>query len=130
MDNFKKSLLEKIAGREVLTSFEAIHLQHLNHRYVLEQTPDMETWPNMYIAADNVPEILDEYTLKRILSFKTRYEGQQYDAYKWAAGYMTNMDRNIGDIGYKGLALMNKLRYIRSDWAMNFIIGTREGTRN
>ncbi|MDP2585468.1 MAG: hypothetical protein Q8P29_01155 [Candidatus Levybacteria bacterium] len=127
MDSVKKSLLEKIAGREVLAPFEAIHLQHLNHKYVREQMPDMETWPNLYIAAENVPEIIDEYTLKRILSFSTRYESQQYDAYKWAAGYMTNMDRNIGDIGYKGLALMNELRYIRSDWAINFIVGKRDG---
>jgi hypothetical protein len=126
MDNVKKSLLDKIAGSEVLTPFEAIHLQHLGHKQTLSQTPDVESYPNPYIAAENVPEAINPYSLKRILSFKTIYEGQQYDAYRWAAIQLSNMDKSIGDIGYKGLALMNELRYIRSDFVTNFILDIRD----
>lgn len=126
MDNLKKSLLEKIAGSEVITPFEAIHLQYLGHKQTRSQTPDVETYPNPYIAAENVPEAINPYTLKRILSFKTIYEGQEYDAYRWAAGHLVDLDRGIGDIGYKGLALMNELRYIRSDFMTDFILSTRD----
>jgi hypothetical protein len=126
MDNNKKSLLEKIAGRESITPFEAIHLQYLNNKQTRSQTPDVETYPNPYIAAENVPEVINPYTLKRILSFKTIYENQQYDAYRWAASELVNLDRGMGDIGYKGLALMNELRYLRSDLVKNIVLDSRE----
>jgi hypothetical protein len=126
MDNNKKSLLDKIAGSEAITPFEAIHLQHLGYKQTHSQTPDVETYPNPYIAAENVPETINQYTLKRILSFKTIYENQQYDAYRWAAGLLVNLDRDIGDIGYKGLALMSELQYLRSDLVMNCILDSRE----
>jgi hypothetical protein len=126
MDNNKKSLLDKIAGSEAITPFEAIHLQHLGYKQTHSQTPDVETYPNPYIAAENIPEAINQYALKRILSFKTIYEGQRYDAYRWAAIQLSNIDGGIADIGYKGIALMNELRYIRSDFVTNFILETRD----
>src|ERR1035437_7253650 len=125
MDNNTKSLLDRMAGSEAITPFEAIHLQHLGYKQTHSQTPDVETYPNPYIAAEDVPETINQYTLKRILSFKTIYENQQYDAYRWAASELINLD-SIGDIGYKGIAVMNDLRYLRNDFVNNFILDSRE----
>lgn len=129
MDNNKQSILSKIAEKGVISPFEAIHLQYLNRQHQLHQIPDVNTWPNPYVAVENVSEIISSYQLKNILSFKNQQDGALYDAYRWAAGYMTHLDANIGDVGYKGIAILNELRYIRDENVLR-IITDEEAKRN
>ena len=85
----KKLLIEKISNFGVLTPYEAILLQHLSHQHADNQIPDLKTWVNPYLAVENIPPLISEDQLKRILTFRLNMQGKQYDCYKWAANQLT-----------------------------------------
>jgi len=114
MDYNKKSLVDKIAAKGVLTPYEAIYIQYLSKQYIDQQVPDIKTSGNIYEVIDNVPEMITENQLDQLLTFNTRQDGQLYDAYRWAAVLLSHLDANLGEIGYKGIALLNEIRYARN----------------
>src|SRR5258708_117391 len=115
----KQSIIAKIAGRGVITPYEAIYLQYLNKLHIKEQIPDVEKWENPYIAVEQVSEIYKQHDLDRILTFQTTEEGSLYDTYRWAANSMVKFDANIEGCGYKALALVNELKYFRSEYVLS-----------
>lgn len=122
MDNDRKSLISKIAAKGVVTPYESIYAQYLNRKYMDQQIPDIQTFENPYWAAENVPQILSEYQLKHIVTFSFQQDGKLYDAYRWAANNLSHFDSNIGDIGYKGTALLNEIRYMRNENVLRFVL--------
>lgn len=114
----KQSLIAKIAGKGVVTPYEAIYLQYLNKLHVKEQTPDVERWENPYVAVEKVSNIYSQYDLKRLLTFQTIEEANQYDVYRWAANLMVILDAGAGELGFKAIALFNEVRYLQSQYVL------------
>lgn len=113
--NNYKSLISEIAHKGIISPYEAIHLQYLNHQYVDAQVYDIKQ-QNPYLAVEQAPEIVSIYQLKELTSFQSELEGIEYDQYQWAANLQFYYDNTVGDIGYKGIALMNELRFSKEEY--------------
>lgn len=124
----RQTLIAKIAHKGVITPYEAIYLQYLNKQHIKEQEPDIEKWENPYVAADKISQLYTDYDLSMFLTFETLEDISLYDAYRWAANTMTRLDRNIGELGYKGVALLNELRYFQNEYAMAISQVIEDGT--
>ncbi len=110
-----QSIISKIVEKGVVTPFEAMYVQYLSRQYILKQMPDIDYWGNPYLAADNVPEVIKDYQLKTLLSFQTLADGQLYDSYQWSANHLRSLDDGCVELGYKGIAILNELRYMRDE---------------
>lgn len=126
MEHTKQSLIAKIAGKGIISPFEAIYLQYLNRKHMQEEELDVEKWENIYIAAENVSELFSQQGLKNILTFQSLNDATLYDSYRWAANYMTKLDTHVGDIGYRTIALLNELRLMRNENVMRITRDLRE----
>lgn len=115
----RQTLIAKIAHKGVITPYEAIYLQYLNKQHLKEQEPDIEKWENPYVAADKISQLYTDYDLSMFLTFDTLEDISLYDGYRWAANTMTRLDRTIGELGYKAVALLNELRYFQSEYAIS-----------
>jgi hypothetical protein len=127
MNNNKKSLIANLVGKGVVNAYEAIHIQHLNNQHVRQQMPDVQAWNNLYLAVENVPTLLSPGQIKLLLSFQNQQDGELYEAYRWAASYLSHLDSNIGDVLYKAIALQNELRYMRDENVLRIITDNQMG---
>lgn len=123
MDN--KSLIEKIASKRVLKPYEAILIQHLNHKNQIERASQIKKRINPYLSENYFPPLISEEQLKDLLIFRSELEGQAYDNYKWAANLLSNYDDGCVEFGYKGIALINELRHFRSESIINLLVKSR-----
>lgn len=121
----KKSLIEKIVSKRILKPYEAILIQHLNHKDQIERASQIKTRINPYLAEDYFPPLITEEQLKDLLTFRSELEGQAYDNYKWAANLLSNFDAGSVEFGYKGIALINELRHFRSESVINLLVKSR-----
>ena len=128
MNIVSQSIISKIVEKGVVTPFEAMYVQYLSRQYILKQTPDIEYWGNPYLAADNVPEVMKEYQLKTLLSFQTLADGQLYDSYQWSANHLRSLDDGCIELGYKGIAILNELRYMRDESVISCFMNKYEKT--
>lgn len=127
MDTIRKSLMDKISQKGVITPYEAIHLQCLDWQHKRAQTPNVQVEPNPYIAVENIASLIQPYQLKELLTFQNARDGDVYDGYRWAATEMIHLDSGIGDIAYKGVALLSELRYMRDECVTRLFLNMRDG---
>lgn len=120
-NNYKKSLILKIANKGVITPYEAIHLQHLNNQYRKKQIANLQPSENIYEDYENIEPLIPGYLLDHILSFTQKQDCDLYNAYNWVANDITNLEKAIGEIGYKGIALLNEIKYARDEWCIRAI---------
>lgn len=124
MDTVRKSLIEKISQKGVVTPYEAIYLQYLDKQHQFAQVPDIGAYPNPYLAVENVKPIIEPYQLKRLVTFQNQQDCHLYDAYRWVAESMMHFDLTTWETGYKGLALLNELRYMRDENVLKVLINS------
>lgn len=122
MDNNKKSVVTRIIEKGVITPYEAIHLQHLNSKDAREQIMNMDMSGNYYLKAEEISELVPPFLLKQVLTFHNEQDGRLYEAYQWAGNDLANYETRIGEIGYKGLALLNEIRYMRSENSLRVVV--------
>lgn len=122
MDNNKKSLVTKIIEKGIITPYEAVHLQHLNTKNARDQLRNLDLSGNFYLKAEQIPELVSPSLLKQVLTFKNIPDGQLYETYQWAGNDLANQEAHIGEIGYKGLALLNEIRYMRSENSLRVVV--------
>lgn len=123
----KQSLISKIAGKGVITPYEAIHLQYLNKLYIKKKILEIKSYDNTYVTVEKIAGLFSKPDLNRILTFQTIEEISQYDAYRWAANFMTNLDSGTGELGYKAIALLNEFRYLQSEYTLKISRDLRDG---
>ncbi len=116
------SLLSKIAAKGVITPYEAIIIQYLNNYHINKQIVDTASGKNPYLAAEKIPGIVSAEQINSIVAFNNNMLGKRYEAYEWAANYMMQLEMMSSDEGYKGLALLNDLRHMRSQFIIDFLI--------
>lgn len=121
-DNYRKSLVSKIVSKGVITPFEAIHLQHLNNQHRRQQIANLELSENIYEDYEKIEPLVPDYLLDRALSFPQKQDGDLYSAYRLVCIDLTNLEIASGEIGYKGLALLNEIRYARDEWAIRSVM--------
>lgn len=116
------SLISKIATKGLITPHEAIIIQYLNNYHINQQRMDNVKDKNPYIAAEKITGIVSSEQIESIVTFDNNWLGKQYEAYQWAANYMLQLDMTSGDIGFKGLAILNDLRHMRSTFIIDFLV--------
>lgn len=117
-DDYRKSLVAKIINKGVLTPYEAIHLQHLNSQNRREQIRNLPLTENIFEDYENIQPLVSDYSLDRALEFPQKQERDLYRAYRSAATDMVNLENAAGEIGYKGLALLDEIRCVRDEWCI------------
>lgn len=122
MDNNKKSLVSKIVGKGVITPYEAIHLQHLNEEHRKQQIENLQLSENIYEDYENLQPLVPDYLLKQLLAFTQKQDADLYDSYRWAGNDLMSLEHAIGEIGYRGLSLLNEFRYARAEWCTDRIV--------
>lgn len=123
MDN--KSLIDKIAGKRILSPMETIRIQRLNWKDQIERVLSNKTKINPYLVEEHFPPLITDGQLKEMVTFHSEIEGQAYDGYKWAANLLSNFDDGCIEFGYKGLALINELRHFKSENIVNVLVKSR-----
>lgn len=120
-DSYRKSLVSKIVSKGIITPFEAIHLQHLNNQHRRQQMANLELSENIYEDYEKIEPLVPDYLLDRALSFPQKQDGDLYNAYRLVCIDLTNLEIASGEIGYKGLALLNEIQSARNEWCLNGI---------
>ncbi len=113
--NNKKSLISKIVAKGVITPYEAIYLQHLNNEYVKSKFEYIDPTGNFYLDSEKIEELVSPYLLNQLLSFSSRYDCNLYDLYRCIACELVCFEDAANEIGYKGIALLNEMRYFRDE---------------
>jgi hypothetical protein len=121
-NNNKKSLVTKIIEKGIITPYEAIHLQHLNTKNARDQLKNMDLSGNYYLRAEELSELVPPPLLKQVLTFRNEQDGRLYEAYQWVGNDMGSFESRVGEIGYKGLALLNEIRYMRSENCLKIVL--------
>lgn len=114
-DNYKKSLVSRVLEKGIVTPWEAIYLQHLNTRYIQGQSEKVIHSDNFYTEIENIQGLISPLQFKQLLTFTGKYNCNLYDAYKWIATDLMNFETGIGEIGYRGIALLNEIRYAKDE---------------
>jgi hypothetical protein len=116
-----RSLISRIAAKDVFTPYEAILIQYLNRKYMAQQVPDISIDANFYASTSDIRTLYSQQDLKQILAFNTLSDAQEYDAYKWTADLLVQYDTDSKETAYRAIALLSELRYFRDESLINFL---------
>ncbi len=127
MDYIHQSLIEKVAQKDAITPYEVVYLEYLESQHRKNQTPDIKIEPNYYLAMENRQPLVEPYQWWRLATFQNRQDRRQYEVFHWAAVLMTKFDAVTKETGYRGLALLNELRYMRDEKSLETLWGLHKG---
>jgi len=118
----KQSLLSKIAEKQVLTPLELVTLQYMDRRHLGKSCPDVREGENPYLVVENITPLMTPQELKKLLYISEPRKQRAYEYYQWLGNLLINLDNASAEVGNKGIALLNELRYCQSERAVQLLL--------
>lgn len=122
----KQPLLSKIASKQALTPLEIVKIQYLDRKHLGESHPNTAEWPNPYQAVENISLLMTPKELKKLLYISEPRKQRAYEYYQWLGNLFINLDNASVEVGNRGLALLNELRYCQSERAVQLLLREEE----
>ena len=124
----KQSLISKIAEKQVLTPLELVAIQYVERRHLGESCPNVKEGENPYLVVENIPPLIAPQELRKLLHIGEPRKQRAYGYYQWLGNLLINLDNASTEAGNKGIALLNEMRYCRSELAAHFLLHEDENT--
>jgi len=122
----KQSLISKIAEKQVLTPLELVTLQYVDRRHLGESCQDVREGENPYLVVENIPPLIAPQELKKLLYIGEPRKQRAYEYYQWLSNLLINLDNASAEVGNRGIALLNELRYCQSERAVQLLLQEEE----
>lgn len=111
-----QSLLAKVTAKGVITPFEAVNIQYLYRKQMLDEARNKSNITNEYFEIMKMKSPLSELTL----NLQTSEQSMTYDLYNWVYSSIFDFDLTSSDFGHEGLVFIYELNSAYMQYTSKF----------